>query len=232
MNKSQGCLLLIVLVLVSCAGNNLSLPKLTPAPNRPPDCAPLFPQGNYQFVHLIEFSMPGGNHGTAMGVTVIGGNTMESVLMTVEGVVLFAARLTDTLTVSRAVPPFDKPGFASGMMRDIQTIFLQPRGKVLPGSLPDTTSVCRITDNSDQITDIIPTADHCRRLNIYSPTGQLHREISGHDCSVDLDGTLIPKTLELTSWKMGGYTLQLTLISAEKISTMDYANCYGIRGPC
>ena len=194
---------------------------LTPAPDRKPDCAPLFPQGNYQFVHLIEFSMPGGNHGTAMGVTVTGGKGIESALMTVEGFVLFAAGFTDTLTVHRAVPPFDKPGFADGMMQDIRTIFLQPQGKIVTGSLPDTRSVCRITGSSGQITDILTIADQCRQLNIYSPDRQLQSKISGHGCTVNLNNTLIPKTLTLTSLQMGGYSLKMTLISAEKISTAD-----------
>ncbi len=223
MNKLPGFLLL-TLLLVSCAGNSIPLPKLTPAPDRPPDCAPLFPQGNYQFVHLIECSMPGGNHGTAMGVTVTDSNGIESALMTVEGFVLFAARFSDTLTVHRAVPPFDKPGFASGMMQDIRAIFLHPKGKAMAGSLPDSTPVCRMTDDSGQITDILSTADHCRQRNIYSPARQLLRTISGHDCTVDLDGSLIPKTLELTSWEMGGYTLQMTLISAENINSITIDN--------
>ena len=213
--------LLLTLLLVSCAGNNIPLPMLTPAPDRKPDCAPLFPQGNYQFVHLIEFSMPGGNHGTAMGVTVTGGNGIESALMTVEGFVLFAAGFTDTLTVHRAVPPFDKPGFADGMMQDIRTIFQLPQGNTETGSLPDTRSVCRITGSSGQITDILTIADQCRQLNIYSPDLQLQSKISGHGCTVNLNGTSIPKILTLTSLQMGGYSLKMTLISAEKISTAD-----------
>lgn len=194
---------------------------LTPAPDKKPDCAPLFPQGNYQFVHLIEFSMAGGNHGTAMGVTVTGGNDIESALMTVEGFVLFAARFSDTLTVHRAVPPFDKPGFADGMMQDIRTIFLQPQGKKMVGSLPDTRSICRITDSSGQTTDILTNTNPCRQLNIYSPDRLLRSKISGHGCTVNLNDTLIPKTLALTSLQMGGYSLKMTLISAEKINAAD-----------
>ena len=216
--------LFLTLLLVSCAGTDIPLPMLTPALDRKPDCAPLFPQGSYQFVHLIEFSMPGGNHGTAMGVTVTGGNGIESALMTVEGFVLFAASFSDTLTISRAVPPFDKPGFASGMMQDIQAIFLHPKGKAITGNLPNSTLVCRMTDNSGQITDILSTTDHCRQRNIYSPARQLLRTISGHDCTVDLEGSLIPRTLELTSWEMGGYTLQMTLISAENINSITIDN--------
>ena len=213
--------LLLTLLLVSCAGTDIPLPMLTPAPDRKSDCAPLFPQGNYQFVHLIEFSMTGGNHGTAMGVTVTSGNGIESALMTVEGFVLFAAGFTDTLTVHRAVPPFDKPGFADGMMRDIRTIFLQPQGKKLIGSLPDSTSVCRTIENNGQTTDILSTPGHGRQLNIYSSGRQLQSKISGHGCTVNLDGTPIPKTLTLTSLQMGSYSLKMTLISAEKISTAD-----------
>ena len=213
--------LLLTLLLVSCAGTDIPLPMLTPVPDMKPDCAPLFPQGNYQFVHLIEFSMPGGNHGTAMGVTVTGGNGIESALMTVEGFVLFAARFSDTLTVHRAVPPFDKPGFADGMMQDIRTIFQLPQGKTVTGSLPNARSVCRITDSNGQLTDILTNTNQCRQLNIYSPDRQLQSKISGHSCIVNLNDTLIPKTLTLTSLQMGGYSLKMTLISAEKINAAD-----------
>ncbi len=209
--------LILILLLVSCAATDPPLPMLTPAQNSNPDCTPLFPQGDYQFVHLIEFSMPDGNHGTAMGVTVTDGNGIESVLMTAEGFVLFAARFSDTLTVYRAIPPFDKPSFAHGMMRDIQTIFLPPQGSILTGSLPDSTSVCRIIENSGQITDILSTTSHCRQINTYSPHRKFQSKISGHGCTVNLNGTLIPKTLTLTSLQMGGYSLKMTLISAEKM---------------
>ena len=221
MTRAAGCLL-ILLLLVSCAGNSPSLPVLSPLPSgRPASCQPIFPQGDFQFVHLIAFSMAGGNHGSAMGVTVIRNQTIETALMTVEGLVLFAATLNSRLTVSRAVPPFDKPGFAEGLMGDVRAIFLQPEGEMETGTLADGTPVCRISDQSGQVTDSLSSEQFCRQRDIYSRTEdgsmRLRRQIIGRDCSVLLAGTDIPVKLSLTSQENRGYSLDMTLISAEKL---------------
>jgi hypothetical protein len=217
MMRRRWLLVSALCLLTSCAADNTSLPTLSQISNSSAECPSLFPKGNYQFVHLIEFSMPGGRHGSAMGVTIVRGNTIESVLMTVEGFVLFAAKLTDKLTITRAVPPFDKPGFAQGMMQDIQTIFLPPEGKPVQGTLPDNGPICRSTDSNGTITDIIPTADHCLQLNLYSPQHQLARQITGNNCNQQLGTTWIPGSLQLTAHQSGGYSLHMTLISAKQI---------------
>jgi hypothetical protein len=215
------CVLSILLLLVSCAGNSTSLPVLTPLSGQPTGCQPIFPQGDFQFVHLVEFSMAGGNHGSAMGVTVIRDKTIETALMTVEGLVLFAATLNNGLTVSRAVPPFDKPAFAEGLMRDIRAIFLQPVGEQQRGTLSDGTPVCRISEENGQVTDSFRSSRFCRQRNIYDRTGdgnlQLNRQLTGQDCSTLLAGIKVPVKLDLSSRESGGYALQMTLISAEEL---------------
>jgi len=126
--------------------------------------------------------------------------------------------LTDKLTVTRAVPPFDKPGFAQGMMQDIQTIFLRPQGNAVQGTLSESRSVCRNSDSHGMITDTVATDDHCLQLNLYSPQHKLLSRVSGHNCNKQLDNTRIPGSLQLTSQQSGGYSLHMTLISAEPIS--------------
>ena len=49
--------------------------------------------------------------------------------MTIEGFVLFDAEAGKTLTVHRAVPPFDKPAFAAGLAADIRLAFFAPGGE-------------------------------------------------------------------------------------------------------
>jgi len=211
-------LLCLIFMLAGCAERFVTLPDLAQSSPAPAGCPTLFPQGNYQFVHLIEFSMAGGNHGTAMGVTVIKNDTIESVLMTVEGFVLFSAVLTDTLSVTRAVPPFDKPGFAEGMMADIKTIFLEPEGLIQRGQQADGTPTCRLIKRDNHSLDIVNTDGQCQRLTVYSADKKLQTIISGFDCTVKLDGNVIPEKLTLQSRKLGGYRLSLTLVSAEKIA--------------
>ncbi len=206
-----------LLALASCSTHTAPMPALAPAQDSRADCSPLFPRGNFQFVHFIEFSMPANRRGSAMGVTVLHGDTIKSVLMTVEGFVLFAAESGDTLHVTRAVPPFDKPDFAHAMIKDIQTIFLLPRGTRASGILPGDGPVCRITEDSGAVTDILSTGS-CRELHLYSPHHLLQTTITGSDCSRQLGSAMLPEILELTSLQMGGYSLKMTLLNAEEIS--------------
>ncbi len=210
--------LFVLLLLVSCAGNTPSLPVLYSPADMQQSCQPLFPRGSYQYVHLIEFTLPGGQHGNAMGVTVIRGRAIDVTLMTVEGFVLFAGSFETTLTVSRAVPPFDKPGFAAGMLEDIRTIFLQPQGEQLAGRLADGSPLCRIVAPDGLVTDSICAPDSCCRLNIYAADQRLLRTVTGQGCSSAPGGTVIPENLHLQSMEAGGYSLEMTLISSEPLS--------------
>ena len=204
-------------LLTACAAHAPALPTLLPNPDSTDACRFFFPRADLQLVHLIEFSLPGGRHGSAMGVTILHGTTLKSVLMTVEGFVLFAAEFSDKLTVSRAVPPFDKPGFARGMMEDIRTIFLTPQGKTVHGTLPGSGPVCRTTAEDGMITDILTADAPCLQLNLYSPEHKLLTQVSGRNCTGQPGRTAIPAILDLTSHQSGGYSLHMSLISAEEI---------------
>ena len=50
-------------------------------------------------------------------------NTVECALLSIEGLRLFEAHDDGTLTTRRALPPFDRPALANGMMQDIRLIF-------------------------------------------------------------------------------------------------------------
>ena len=72
--------------------------------------------------------MADGPVSTVIGVTSLAGDEISCALMTVEGLTLFAAvfKTGAEPEVRRAVPPFDRPGFARGLMADVRTIFVQP----------------------------------------------------------------------------------------------------------
>ena len=209
-------LLCLVFFLASCAVRPTTLPELTHPTTGAGGCPTLFPQGDYEFVHLIEFSMPGGQHGTAMGVTVIRGKTISATLMTVEGFVLFSAVFSDTLTVNRAVPPFDKPGFAQGMMADIRAIFLQPQGRKIVGTLAKGAIVCRMETDKETV-DVYTTTNRCKQIVVYTPDRNLQTTITGSHCTNELAGMVIPDVLTLQSYGPGGYVLHLRLLRADKI---------------
>ena len=65
-----------------------------------------------------------------MGLTVLSSRlrSNRSVIMSLEGFVVFDGEVNQGLTVHRALPPFDSPGFAEGLMADIRLIFFQPEG--------------------------------------------------------------------------------------------------------
>jgi hypothetical protein len=89
------CFLLCTsLFIISCS----RLPNIYPADGSAQlqlhkKCRHLFPTGNWQFFHTIEVTMPGGKKSVVTGLTVISSKdkTIRSVIMTIEGLVLFDA---------------------------------------------------------------------------------------------------------------------------------------------
>ena len=182
-------------------------------------CEQAFFRGQYQFVHTIVFQTAGGHDVTVIGVTVLDGDTVKTGLMGVEGLVFFEAVLNKDkqLEVSRALPPFDNTGFASALMRDVQTLFLVPSTEqVVPGWLADGTTVCRYVENSGDITDVHILDDGRREVTVYDAEKHKKRSVI-MGSRLDVNGTMVPETLELKAYGARGYTLHMTLISAEKI---------------
>jgi hypothetical protein len=178
-------------------------------------CAAVFPQGKWQFVHSIEFTMADGSGSSMLGVTVLDADSLSCALMTTEGFTLFEARLTDTLQVLRAFPPFDKPEFAEGLMRDVQAIFIRPRGQNRQyGKLTDSTNCCRTTAIDSRLTtDVLFTENNCWQINTFDNQQKMMRSITARSCK-EVESTVIPDRLELTVPGPAGYTLKMTLVDA------------------
>jgi hypothetical protein len=199
-----------------------TLPQLTPAP---PDgavsCSSFFPQGTWQFVHSIDFQFSGGRKGSALGIVVVEDRAIRCALTTVEGLTLFAAvwHQGGPVQVSRAVAPFDRPGVAEGLLRDVRTIFQSPPGQVLPGELPDSTRVCRYAPAAGEgsTVDILQQKDGCWAMNVYVGD-KLSKRIDTSACAAD-GAYLLPQHIRLTTYGAEGYTLTMQLINAQKIAT-------------
>jgi hypothetical protein len=178
-------------------------------------CAAVFPQGKWQFVHSIEFSMADGSGSSMLGVTVLDTDSLSCALMTTEGFTLFEARMTDTLQVLRAVPPFDKPEFAKGLMRDVQAIFIRPRGQNQQyGKLTDSMNCCRTTAIDSRLTtDVLFTENNCWQINTFDNQQKMIRSITARSCK-EIGSTVIPDQLDLTVPSPAGYTLKMTLVDA------------------
>ncbi|MEA3466773.1 MAG: hypothetical protein U9R57_00940 [Thermodesulfobacteriota bacterium] len=222
------CWAIVFFLLSSCARfQPAGLPELSyskPADTRlsrsvQQSCESTFFKGYYQFVHSIVFQMAQGHGATVIGVTVLDGDTLKTGLMGVEGFVLFEAVLSGDkqFEVSRALPPFDRPEFASGLMRDVQIIFHAPSDKnPCIGNLADGASVCRYVEDKDQIIDVILHDDGSRSIKSYDASHSLGRSIAIGP-RIAVNGEMIPETLKLIAHGSQGYTLQMTLISSEKI---------------
>lgn len=181
-------------------------------------CTAFFPRGSWQFVHAITFTMQSGAGSTVMGVTRLNGTEIESALITVEGLTLFEAvyHTNNSFEVHRAVPPFDKPGFAAGLQVDVRSLFQPPDTENIDrGTVAGNSSTCRFTSTNGTITDIVPEND-CFRINIYSTEHVLERNIIASSC-VEKGSFILPQILQLNSFGYGGYSLKMTLISAEAI---------------
>lgn len=216
-------LAILVLSLAACAAQQpMRLPELTAREDVQSDtaCESVYPRGHWQFVHAIEFSMQDGSGGTVLGVTSLAGDEITCALMTVEGFTLFEAvsRKGEPLEVRRAVPPFDKPAFAGGLLDDVRAIFLPPAAKNIQyGQLGDKALVCRYAGADGRITDILPTADGCWQLKTYTPELRMDRAIVAQSCK-KMGNSLIPEHFELKGFSASAYTLKLTLVQAENLN--------------
>jgi len=210
----------ILFFLSSCATEQRGLlPPLSPAPETKnlARCATVFPKGKWQFIHAIDFTMGSGGTSAVIGVTSLNGDHIDCALVTVEGLTLFEATWVekDGLKIQRAIPPFDNPRFAAGLMRDLRAIFSPPAADhVETGQISGSGPICRYTDDDGKVVDLLPETDDCWRINIYGADLTLDRSITGRSCRVQ-SGSRIPDHLELNSYGQNGYSLKMTLIRAD-----------------
>jgi len=227
---AQGCrrrpgrclwLMMIFLALAGCS----SLPQIKPSGltgngDIRERCRSVFPAAPHQFTHAIEFSMPDGSRSTALGIVLVDSSRqmIHSVIMTVEGFVLFDARRHRLLTVNRAVAPFDAPGFAEKIMADVSLIFSPPAGQLTEaGVLENGFIVCRYRDEAGLTTDVMANEDIGWAVHQYDDDGRMSRQVRAYVQAVGG----IPERIELSHHQFPRYGLNLTLLQAEQLSADD-----------
>jgi len=177
-------------------------------------CSIPFITGKQQFIHVIEAELPNKANLSMIGITVISPETdsIQCVIMTIEGFVIFDAVYDRELTINRGVSPFDSKAFAQGMIDDIRLIFFKPNGVLLQsGNLKDGSHACRYTDNDHYVTDLITTPDNHLEIRKYDKNLKLMRSVKTYS-----DKEMIPERLELTAYGDNPYALKLKLIKYEK----------------
>ena len=170
----------------------------------------------YRFVHAIEVTLPSGGAGTVVGVTVIDPATkmIRSVIMTIEGFVLFDAQYEKEVSVKRAVPPFNARHFAKHMMEDVRLMLLAPRGRLASaGILEDGSTICRYDGSQGKIIDVIVHQDNSWEIGVYSDSYETIRRVNASSVK-----DWIPALVKLTAFDSWDYSLLLKLINAEPVS--------------
>ena len=211
---------ILLVCLAGCATAPESrLPKLTGAGHEQKidGCAAVFPEGNWQFAHTIDFTLGGGSGTPVIGITSLNETDIDVALITVEGLTLFDATFhhDEGTEIRRAVPPFDGPEFAHGLIGDIRAIFQPPAGSMTMGQVAGVTSACRYTSATGRVVDVLLGASDCWQIKSYTSELIMDRSIVGRSCKKK-GSSLIPDYLELKTYGQIGYTLKLTLITADK----------------
>ena len=211
-------LALVFPLLLACH----SLPVMEPAPQDAADmeraCRDVFPHRPWRMVHTITTNLAGRKKGVMIGVVSLSPDTetVECALLTIEGMRLFEARDDGTLTVRRALPPFDRPALAEGMMADIRLLFFQPEGQpeetgILPGGTPG----CRYA-TEDGYLDILRTTPGTSRLERYDHRHRLIRRVTIEHCrpAGAEAGERVACHIHLEALGANGYELDLDLVEA------------------
>jgi hypothetical protein len=207
----------LLLAVGGCAG----LPPLKPLdPSQEPaaleSCRRPFLTEKYRLVHSLNAGMPGGREGQAIGVLVADPRTggIQSVLMTIEGLVLFDIEYDRTLIVHRAVPPFDAPAFARRMAEDIGLAFFPPGGKPAAwGREEGGGVVCRFERAGGEIVDVLKAEDGAVEIRLYGAGQELRKKVS----IPHLERPGLADELEIRGTGWPPYSLHLRLIEAEAV---------------
>lgn len=222
--KSGLLLPVIILLLVSCArlpvidsASPTSVPEIKAA------CDSCFAEGKWRLVHGIEAVLPNGQRQFLIGVSLINTtrNTIDSVILTVEGLVLFDARYDRSgIVTRRAVPPFDSPHFSREMINDIELMFIKPESDIIEtGTTKEDMPVCRYREGNGSVIDVTALPGHGWMITRYTSNSRLKRRVVAEPCRQPQDShrSKFACHVELNAFGRAPYTLYLKLIEAEPV---------------
>ncbi len=203
----------LIAVLMLCAGC-LTAPETALVPEAledPERCVELFPSEPWECVHTIEAVIQGGMSSSLLGITK-GDPTsrkLHTVLLTPEGFILFEAEQHgDTISVLKAVAPFDSSAFARGLMEDVNLLFLAPLGRLLKwGRTADGAVLCQWESPAGYREQI--SLSTVKTISFRDRHGDLVKEAVLH--APFLKG--LASQMELRAHKPAPYRLKMTLLS-------------------
>jgi hypothetical protein len=193
----------------------VSLPETTQVPGSLEDlkgCYSIFPAGPWESVHKIEATIRGLGSYSVLGVTKgePSESSLQSILLTPEGFVLFEAEFRDNdLSVRKAVASFDSPAFARGLMDDVTLLFFPPREKpTIWKKKIDGTMICQWEDPHGFRTEVKGSMDTGWRIKYKDKRGEVIKEVSQRGPFVDG----LASHIELNATQSPSYQLRMTLI--------------------
>lgn len=206
-------LFLSIVFICSCS----HLPEIQPTGKPsctfdPKICATPFMKGKWQMIHSIQATLPNKKNAFIMGVTNVSerSRTIHVVMMTIEGLVLFDAQYDGKITINKSIPPFDSAQFAKGLMEDIKLIFCKPEGVIQNlGCSNNGSRVCRYSDETGEIVDIIVNSDNTWAIKKYNKYNRLKRFVQVDSIHKK---TGVPGKIELKGFGSRQYFLTLDLI--------------------
>lgn len=214
---------LIALPLLLFAAACAQLPELRPTQENPAvsmdRCTRIYPHGHWQFLHAIEADLPNGRRQTLMGLSQVSSEkrTGQFVMMTLEGLVLFEAHLNGELDIKRAVPPFDRPGMAAGIIEDLRLIFFSPgTAPIRTGTATDGATVCRFALPDGGTQDIVVSNEGAWSLDRYNSRGSMVRSVQPLG-DPGLTGNGMAREILLEAPGPVGYRLKISLIEAKPL---------------
>ena len=180
------------------------------------ECRSPFLTAKHRLVHTLSTQLPGGGTATAIGVLIADprNGSFRSVLMTIEGWVLFDVESGAVPIVHRAVPPFDPPAFARRMAEDIGLAFFSPGGEpALWGQGEQGFRGCRFERPDGRFVDVLQDEGGAREIRLYGAGQELLKRVK-----IPLLGRPgLADELEIRGESWPSYTLRLRLIESEKI---------------
>ncbi len=180
------------------------------------ECGRPFLPAKYRLVHSFSALLPGGSTATAIGVLVADpqSGSFRSILMTLEGWVLFDIEGGATPIVHRAVPPFDPPAFARRMAEDIGLAIFAPGGEpALWGRGEEGFRGCRYARPGGGFVDVLTSEGGAREIRLYGAGQELLKRVK----IPFLGRPGLADELEIQGQGWPSYGLRLRLIEAEAV---------------
>ncbi|MBU2649060.1 hypothetical protein KKI24_30410 [bacterium] len=219
MKRARPLIFVVLLILTACT----SLPPIEPLSPSPDDrtrCSRPFVKRDWQFVHSIAATLPGGKNTLITGITTVfpDRESVHAMILSLEGLVLFdGITQGDKIDIRRGISVFATTAFAEGLMRDVRLIFLKPADiPVEIGGSAGGTAVCRYRRTDGSVVDVTSHRNGNWELVQYDAGHHPRRRVNAwiDDSGQPADGEHPPSRIELTALDTFGYALDMRLIQS------------------